>query len=197
VENTNNDVAELRNRMEDLNTQMNRMQQLLTDLNNNIKVMAAPKAAEPPPPTAAQTPPPPDASTVFNNAVRDETGGKLDLAISEYGDFIKFYPDNPNAARAQYNIGNCYYTKQQYDMAAQNFDKVITGYAEDVSLTPQAYFMKGMSLKATDKKAAIGAWRQVIAKYPGSDAAKQAKGQLTAAGATASVAPAPKKRISH
>jgi TolA-binding protein len=189
VDNTNNDVAELRNAVTDLNTQMNRMQQMLTDLNNTVKVLAAPPAP-PPGPTQGQTAPPPDAGTVFTNAVRDETSGKLDLAISEYQDFIKFYPDNPNAARAQYNIGNCHYAQQKYDVAANDFDTVITKYPEDTTLTPQAYFMKGMSLKTTNRAIAIASWRQVVTKYPKSDAAAQAKEQLRAANATAAAAPA-------
>ena len=120
--------------------------------------------------------------------------GKLDLAISEYGDFIKFYPDNPNAARAQYNIGNCHFTKQMYEQAAQDFDKVITGYPEDAQLTPQAYFMKGMALKTLNRTAAIAAWRKVVKDFPKSDAAAQAKEQLVAANASASAGPGAKKK---
>lgn len=191
VDNTNNDVAELRNQMTDLNTKVNRMEQLLLDISNNVKTLQAPPAP-PPGPATGQNAPPPDASVVFTGAIRDETGGKLDLAISEYQDFLKFYPNDPNAPRAQYNIGNCHYTKQQFDVAADDFDKVITAYPEDVQLTPQAYFMKGMSLKSTNKTGAIAAWRQIIAKYPHSDAAAQAKEQLRAAGVTAA-APAPAK----
>ncbi len=178
--------------MTDLNTKVNRMEQLLLDISNNVKTLQAPPAP-PPGPAMGQNAPPPDASVVFTGAIRDETGGKLDLAISEYQDFLKFYPNDPNAPRAQYNIGNCHYTKQQFDVAADDFDKVITAYPEDVQLTPQAYFMKGMSLKSTNKTGAIAAWRQIIAKYPHSDAAAQAKEQLRAAG-VAAAAPAPAKK---
>jgi len=194
VDNTNNDVAEVRNQMSDLNTKVNRMEQVLSEISNNLKVMQAAAVAPPPPAAGQQAPPPLDAGTVFNTAVRDENGGKLDLAISEYQDFIKFFPDNPNAARAQYNIGNSHYTQQKFDMAAQDFDLVITHYAEDTMLTPQAYFMKGMALKNTNKTSAIATWRQVVAKYPHSDSAAQAKEQLRALGVPVTAAPAPVKR---
>jgi TolA-binding protein len=193
VDNTNNDVAELRNSMADLNTKVNRMQQVLMDISNNIKTLQVP-AAPPPGPAAGQTAPPPDPSVVFSNAVRDETSGKLDQAISEYQDFMKFYPNDPNAPRAQFNIGQSRYTKGQYDLAAEDFDKVISGYPEDTELTPQAYFMKGMALKSTNRTGAIAAWRQLIAKYPRSDEAAKAKEQLRAAGVTASAAPAGTKK---
>jgi len=181
VDNTNNDVAEVRNQMADMNNQMNKVIQLLTDISANIKVLQA-APAPPPGPAAGQSVPPPDASVVFTNAMRDQTAGKLDLAISEYQDFIKFYPDDPNAARAQYNIGENHYTKQNYEQAAQDFDTVITKYPENPVLTPQAYFLKGMALKGTNKAAAIAAWKAVVAKYPTSDSAAQAKEQARAMG---------------
>jgi TolA-binding protein len=192
VDNTNNDVAELRNQMTDLNTKVNRMEQLLLDISNNVKTLQAPPAP-PPGPATGQTAPPPDASVVFTNAIRDETGGKFDLAIGEYQDFLKFYPNDPNAPRAQYNIGNCHYSKGQYDLAAEDFDKVVTGYPEDLQLTPRAMFMKGMALRSSNKTGAIAAWRQLIAKYPHADEAAQAKEQLRAAG-VAAAAPAKKKK---
>jgi TolA-binding protein len=197
VDNTNNDVSEVRSQMADLNNQMNKMMQKLDDLSNNIKVLqAAPAATQPPPPTGAgQSAPPPDAGAVFNNAYRDESSGKLDLAISEYQDFIKFYPDDPNAPRAQYNIGECHYTQQKFELAASEFDSVITRYPDNATLAPQAYFMKGMALRNISKTQAIAAWRKVIEKYPNSDSAANAKQQLHAIGATASAAPPAKKRV--
>jgi len=183
VDNTNNDVAEVRNSVADLNTKVNRIEQMLADMNANIKVLAAPPVA-----------PPPDEGAVFSGAVRDQTGGKLDLAIQEFQDFIKFYPDNPNAARAQYNIGENHYTQQKFDIAAQDFDTVITHYPVDADLTPRAYFMKGMALKNTNRTAAIAAWRKVYTSFPTSDAAAQAKEQLHAIGAPLTAPTATVKR---
>ncbi len=196
VDNTNNDVAEVRNQMSAMNDQMNKMMAMLNDMSANIKVLQAP-APPPPGPSVGQTAPPPDASVVFTNAARDQTAGKLDQAIQEYQDFIKFYPDNPNAARAQYNIGENHYTQQKYDLAAQDFDTVITHYPEDAVLTPQAYFLKGMALKSTNKTAAQVAWRAVIAKYPHSDSAAQAKEQLRASGASVTTPTPPKHKATH
>ena len=203
VDNTNNDVSELRNNVQDLNNSVNRIQQMMTDLNNSVKVMSAPAAPPPSPgssgtaigggPPAASSSPSsaPPAEALFTTATRDENGGKFDLAISEYQDFIRFYPENPNAARAQFNIGNTRYTQQKFEQAASEFDVVITKYPEDTTLTPQAYFMKGMSLKNTNKSGAIQAWRALIAKYPRSDSAAQAKEQLRAMGVSVTAGAAP------
>ena len=197
IDNTNNDMAEVRNQVQDLNTSLNKVLQILNDIRNDMKVMAVPAA--PPPPTAmgggASSAPPPPADDLFTGAFRDENGGKYDLAVGEYQSFIKNYPDDPNVVKAQYNIGNCHYTQQKYDLAAADFDVLIDKYPTDQVMVPQAYFMKGMSLKNTNKLDAVKTWRALIAKYPHSDAAAQAKEQLRAAGVSATAtAPAGKRK---
>lgn len=191
VDNTNNDVAEVRNSVSDLNSTLNKILQKLNDLNDAVKIIQAPAAAPPPSagggaPSAAPAPP---AETLFNNALRDQNGGKFELAVTGFNDFLKYYPDEPSAARAQLNIGEIHQTQGKYDIAAQDFDAVIERYpASDI--TPDAYFMKGMALKATGKKAdAAATFRSLIAKYPRKDQASQAKDQLRAMGLTITNAP--------
>ena len=48
VDNTNNDVAEVRNSVADLNVSVNKMLQILTDMNNTLKVLQAPPASHGP-----------------------------------------------------------------------------------------------------------------------------------------------------
>jgi TolA-binding protein len=187
VDNTNNDVAEVRNQVQDLNNSMNRVTQTLTDISNAIKVLQAPPPPAPTSPGGAAPPPP--AEALFTSGMRDENGGKYDLAISEFGDFIKYYPDNPNAARAQYNIGECHYTAQKFDIAVADLDTLIEKYPDNADLVPQAYFLKGMAQKSTSKTDAIKTWRLLIAKFPKSSSAADAKEQLRALGVSATAPP--------
>ncbi len=190
VDNTNNDVSEVRNSMADLNTSMNKVMQKLNDIDNVLKVLSAPPAA---PPQAAAPPAAviPPASTLFTNAVRDQNGGKFDLAISEFNDFLKFYPEDPNASSALLNVGECHMSQLKYDQAAQDFDAVIERYPAS-EVTPDAMYSKGVALrKAGRKTEAIATFRAVVAKYPRKDQGAQAKDQLKEMGvATAAVAPA-------
>lgn len=199
VDNTNNDVAEVRNSVADLNSSLNKILQKLGDLNDAVKVLQAPPAAPPaaangggPPPGTPQTPP---AAVLFSNGVRDQNGGKLELAVSEFTDFLKFYPEDPNAASAQLNIGEIHRQQGKTELAAQDFDAIIERYpASDI--TPDAYFMKGMSLKEAGKKTdAIATFRSLIAKYPRKDQASQAKDQLRTMGVSLTApAAAPARR---
>jgi tol-pal system protein YbgF len=200
VDNLANDSAEIRNSVADLTTQINRIQQQLTDINNAIKVIQAPPAAPPPPagdatnPSAAGGVPPVPAQTLFNSAMGDYSGGKADLAAAEFNDFIRFYPNDPNAATAQFYVGQTHYSQGKYDQAVMDFDAVLERYPEG-KMTPDAYFMKGMALKSSGHRdAAAVEFRELIKKYKTSDRAVQAQEQLRAMGLTPGTTARAKKK---
>jgi TolA-binding protein len=209
VENTRNDLSEVKNSMADLTTAMNRLQQQLTDINNAMKVLQAPAAAPPPSPlinpdTSGQQPGgpgarlggAPPAKVLYDNAKNDYSSGKSDLAAGEYADFVHFYPDDPSAPEAQFYIGQIHLGQQKFDQAVMDFDAVLERFPE-VKITPDAYFMKGMALKeGMHRDAAATEFRTLIKKYPRSDRAVQATEQLRALGlsATSPTAAARKKK---
>jgi TolA-binding protein len=180
VDNLSNDMAEVRNSVADLTTQVNRLQQQLTDINNAIKVLQAPPAA--PPPAASGVPgasaPPPPAAALWSSAMNDYSSGKSDLAISDLTLFLQSYPNDPNAPSAQMYIGSIHAATGKLDQAVQDFDAVIERYPDNKE-TPNAYFMKGMALKQNGHRddAAVE-FRALYKKYPGTDQAKQAAEQL-------------------
>jgi len=169
-------------------------------MNNTLKVLQAPPA---PPPGSTSLAPgggssspggAPPAAVLFDNALRDQNGGKLDLALSEYADFLKFHPDDPNCAAVQFNIGEIHYSQNKLDQAAQDFDAVIERYSDNTKLVPDAYFMKGMALKqSSHTSAAVSTFRALIAKFPRSDKAEQAREQLRTLSASTAPAAAKKK----
>jgi tol-pal system protein YbgF len=189
VDGINNDVSEVRNSVSDLNSQMNKVLAAVNDINVALKAMQAPA---PPPPGASggASTPPPQPGVLFTNAVRDQNGGKFDLAISEFSDFLKFYPDDPNAASAQLNIGQCHFQQGKYELAAQDFDAVIERYPES-QVTPEAYLQKGQALKAGGKKAdAIATFRSLVTKFPREEQTTRAKEELRLLGVSVPNAPA-------
>jgi tol-pal system protein YbgF len=195
VDNANNDISEVRTGMADITTQLNRIQQVLADMNTAIKVMQAPPAAPPPTnqnPDSARNAVPP-AAVLYGNAFNDYNGGKADFAADEYAQFLRNYPDDPNAPEAQFTIGNIHLSQQKYDLAELDFDAVLEKYPEGKK-TPDAYFMKGMALKLGGKRdAAATVWKTLSRKYPHSDAAKQAAEQLRAMGLSAAPATSHKR----
>jgi TolA-binding protein len=192
VDNVNNDMSEVRNALSDLTTQVNRVQQQLTDVNNAIKVIQAPPAAPPPSntdaiPGATGARGAPPAKALFENANADYSSGKSDLAAQEFADYVRIYPDDPNAPVAQFFIGQVHLAQGKNEQAAMDFDAVLERYPEG-KMTADAAFMKGMALKQGHHlDAAATEFRGLLKKYPRSDQAQQATEQLRAMG----LSPAP------
>jgi TolA-binding protein len=208
VDNIHNDVSEVKNAVMDLNTQLNRQQQMLTDINNAIKVLQAPAA--PPPPnlnqdgTAGLQPgqpgafagrggAAPSAKALFDGANSDYASSKSDLALDEFTQFVHLYPDDPNAPAAQFFIGQIHSAQQKYDQAVMDFDAVLERYPEN-KYTTDAMFLKGMALKVSGHRdLAATDFRALIKKYPRSDQAEPAAEQLRAMGLSVGTTTTPAK----
>jgi TolA-binding protein len=194
VDNIANDVSDLHSSVASLVVAMNRMQQQLSDIGNQVKLLATPPA--PPPGADSGSGAPgnaqnqqPSAQTLFMNAKRDQDAGNLDLAVNGFTEFLRLYPNDPNAIRAQYNIGDIYYSQSKLDAAVKALDAAIEQYDSDPQTTPSAYYMKGLALMQQKKNAlARACFEDVIKKFPRSPEAGQARTKLTSLGGTAPAA---------
>jgi tol-pal system protein YbgF len=164
----------VRESIADLNSRIGRVQTQITDLGSIMQIMSAP----PLPPGEGGLPPTASAETLFNNARRDQSGGKMDLALAQYKDYVKYYPNTDLAPAAQYGIGDIYYTKGEHKLALQAFDLVLEKYPENQK-TADAMYMKGLSLAKTgQKRSAARELRALFKKYPNSELAEKAKAEL-------------------
>lgn len=178
VESMAGEFRSVRESVADLNLRISRMQAQLEDLKTSVQVLAAPPP--PPSPTAAAPAAAPgvSAEALFNNARRDQSGGQLDLALAQYEDFLKAFPNNDLAPVAQYNIGEIYYNKRDYEQARKAFDLVLEKYPENPK-TADAMYMKAMSLaRAGNRAGAIEELRALLKKYPNGEIAEKAQSQL-------------------
>jgi tol-pal system protein YbgF len=182
------DFRAVRESVLDMNTRMGKLDAKMADLQNLINTMQRPAAPPPGSPnsgdlgatTQAPTGPPPgmQAGPSYTNAYRDYIGQKYDLAMQEFTDYLKYFPKTDFAPNVQYYIGDIYYRKGDYDNSLQAFDAVLEQWSEN-SKTPDAHFMKGMSLRKMEKRdAAAKEFRDVIAKYPDTEIAARSKEQL-------------------
>jgi len=168
----------LRGSIDDLNSRMGKLQGQVNDMNNTLKVMQAPPA--PPASTGGGVggsgpPPGMNSQDLFNQAKRDESMGNLDLALSGYQQFLKFYDNTDQAPVAQFQIGQIYYNKGDFANAANAFDACLERYAENEK-TPDAMYMKGMALWRGGEPTAAGKeFLNVIQKYPRNPLAAKAR----------------------
>jgi tol-pal system protein YbgF len=190
---------QVQNGMADVTSRLGNLEQQMKDLSNQVRTINSSPAAPPPtggtspPPGAASSVPPVDGKTLYANADRDRLGGKNDLALQEYQQYVKYFGDGPFAPKAQFWIGYIYYTQGDFDDALKAFDEVLVRFSPN-SKTPDAYLWKGTTLvKLGHRTEGAKEFRQLIKLYPGSDASTKARAQLKQLGLPASSAPARKR----
>lgn len=193
------DFQTLRESVGDISERMNKVQTQLVDLNNTVKILSAPPA---PPPTdvsgtaTSSTPPPGmSAKTVYESAMRDRSGGNLDLALQGFQEYLRYYGNTDLAPNAQFYVGQIHYDKNEFAPALQAFDSVLEKFPEN-NKTPDATYMKGMSLlKSGQRNEAAREFLNVITKFPNSEVAAKARTQRKALGLSVpSSAPAKRSR---
>ena len=182
------DFRAVRESVLDMNTRMGKLDAKMADLQNLINTIKAPPAAPPAslnpagvPGTDSQPAGPPagiSAEALYTNAVKDQTTGKYDLAMQEFNDYLKYFPNTQFASNAQFYLGDIFYRKQDYASALQAFDTVLERFP-DGNKTPDAHYMKGVSLMQLGRNdAAAREFRDVYSSYPDTDVAAKAKAKL-------------------
>jgi len=189
------DMRTLQQAVSDLTNLMSKMQAQLTDLNNAVKVISSPAA----PPPGATAPPPPggdmtgapagtpagggaptmSATDLYNNANRDRNGGKLDLALQEYGDYLRWYGNTDLAPNAQYYIAWIHASQGDYTNAIREYDAVLEKYPDN-NKTPDAMYGKGVALSKMGRRTdGAREFQELIKRFPTNGLASQACTQLT------------------
>ena len=106
----------------------------------------------------------------------------MDLALQEYKDYLRYYPNTELAANAQYAIGEIYFTQGSLDSAQEAFDAVLERYPDN-NKTPDALYMKGLTLTKMGRKTqGAEEFQELIRRFPSSDLATKACTQVKAVG---------------
>jgi tol-pal system protein YbgF len=177
-------VDEAKARLSKLSEQMSQMQTILTTLPASNPA-AAPGAGTPGSPAAPSAPPVPDADSLYTQGLSYYNGGQYDLSIQAFNDYLKYYKDTDRASNAQFYIGECYYSQQDYKHAIAAYDACSEKYPAG-NKAAAAQLKKGFSLLALDEKTAgVRELRSVVQRFPDSHEADLARQRLKKLGITA------------
>jgi TolA-binding protein len=179
VDQMSGDLGSVQTSFAELNRLVRKLDEKLTDIKTAVTTLNQPQA--PPPgatdPSKPQVPAGLSAETLYPTAYRDYSGGKESLALQEFADYLKYFPDTANAPAAQFYMGQIYDHAKQYDDAVQAFDAVLK-YPEN-SRTGDAFYMKGVVLlKAQNKPEALKVFREFVDRYPTHASVVAAKGHI-------------------
>jgi tol-pal system protein YbgF len=126
--------------------------------------------------------PAPPVDDLYKTALGDYMSAKYTLADSEFGDVIRYYPDNPLAGNAYYYQAEIAYRGGHYDDAIKAYDNVITKYPAS-NKVPVSRLHKGQALIALKQKdAGVRELRGLIQRFPTSPEAMQARSRLSGMG---------------
>jgi TolA-binding protein len=181
---TSNDLRELHQAVTDQGATLARMQQALNDIKDLVKAAQTPVTPPPPAagtgaPAASDTKPAMSGGDLYNSALSDMRGGKYDLAMQGFTDYLKWFGEEQYAPNAQFYIGTLHYQAKNYEQAVTDFDNVLEHYTRNPK-TDEAMLYKGRALLMVPGRRTDGAttFKQLLHDSPKSDAARSACDEL-------------------
>ena len=154
-------------------------------------------SSTPPPGGAAAAAPAPgpgrQAADLYQTAYIDYTRGNYNLAVAAFREFIRLYPDNELAEKAQYWVGESHFSlgrdlqsrgdkaraTQEFERAVQEFRKVLITYPRG-DRVPTAVYKEALALLEVQQPQLAEARLQfLVDQFPYTEEAAKAKDELT------------------
>ena len=185
VDQVSGQVQALHDSVDELKARLAKVSKQLDDIQAAQQNIVSPPGATPGTPggspgAPANAAPPPDV--LYNNALGDFNAGKNDLAAQEFTQFLQVYGNNDLAGNAQFYLGEIDYRRNNFQAAIQDYNKVLDQYPGG-NKGAAAQLKKGFALlELGQKDAGVKELQSLIARYPKSPEAIQAKDRLTKLG---------------
>jgi tol-pal system protein YbgF len=197
MQSLNDSVDELKTRIGKLEATLQSMQAQLQNVQNPSTTGSAPPSgpgmADNPPPAGNLSPgqapannaagaPAPPLQQSYQAALRDYNSAKYELANSEFGDVIKYYPQDDLAGNAHFYMGEISYRQGKYSQAVKQYDVVLEQFAGNPK-APAAQLRKGECLlENQQREAGAQELRSLIQRYPQTPEAAEARSKLNGLG---------------
>jgi len=176
-------IQALNDTMDELKVRLAKVSKQLEDMQATQQSLAAQQATQQAQQAAQAAAPPPDV--LYNNALRDYNGDKNDLALQEFSDYIKFYPNTDLAGNCYFYLGEIQFKQGNFQPAVQSYDQVLQNFPSG-NKAASAQLKKGFALLELGKQDdGVSELRHLIQRYPHSPEALQARDRLRKAGVPA------------
>ena len=169
-------IQSLNDTLDELKVRLAKVSKQLEDMQATQQSLTAQQTQQQQQQQAMAQAPAPDV--LYNNGVRDYNGGKNDLALQEFSDYIKFYPNTDLAGNAYFYLGEIQFKQGNYQQATQTYDQVLQNFPSG-NKAASAQLKKAFALIELGKQDdGVSELRHVIQRYPRSPEALQARDRL-------------------
>jgi tol-pal system protein YbgF len=187
VDQVSGQIQALNDTLDELKVRLAKVTKQLEDMQAAQQTLAASQAQQQAAQAAQAQAPPPDV--LYNNALRDYNGGKTDLALQEFSDYVKFYPNTDYAGNCYFYLGEIQFKQGNYQQAVQSYDQVLQNFPSG-NKAAAAQLRKGFALIELGKQDdGVAELRHLIQRYPRSTEAVQARERLRKLGVSTSARP--------
>lgn len=180
VDQISGQIQALNDTMDELKVRLAKVSKQLEDMQTAQQSMAAQQTqAQQQAQQMAQAPPP---DVLYNNALRDYNGGS-DVAVQEFNDYIKYYPDTDLAGNAYFYLAEIAFKAGDFQKAITDYDLVLKNFPSG-NKAASAQLKKGFALiELGQKDEGEQELKHVIQRYPRTSEAMQAHDRLRKLGA--------------
>jgi TolA-binding protein len=198
-------LASMNAQIDRLTAELNRLSARLDELSQRLdsqsRPQGAPSGSRPAPlptptPGGARAPGDATAEESYKTAYLDFTKGNYTLAIAEFREFVRRYPDAAQADAAQYWIGESYFSmgrtaasagqaekaREALEQSVQEFRKVFVNYPRGTQV-PTALYKEALALvELKQMKVARARLQYLVDNFPQSEEAPLARERLKSLG---------------
>jgi tol-pal system protein YbgF len=130
----------------------------------------------------APVPLPGSPARYYAQAWNDYMSSRYDIAIEGFREVVEKFPGTPDAAKAQFHVGEAFYQQGKCREALPEYQKVAANY-KDSEFVPDAYLMQGVCYQDLNQAGnARKMFELVRDRYPNSTQAIQATQKLRGMG---------------
>jgi TolA-binding protein len=135
--------------------------------------------ARPPTATPAAGGVPASSQDYFMSAMSDYGAGQYEMAIKGFDEVTRRFPTSPDAAKAQFYIGESYSFLNRYTDAISAYDKVIKNFKDFDKEVADALYKQGVAYENTSQRdKAVANYKLLQKNYAGQNAEMLASQRL-------------------
>lgn len=120
----------------------------------------------------------PDPTQLYDQATQDLTQGRYAMALGNYRDYLRRFPDAELADNAQYGVGECFFAQAQFDSALVEYNRVGARWPSG-DRAPAALYKTGLCQDRLGRGAdARKTFENLVKRFPQSGEAQLARDRL-------------------